>query len=61
MTKNVATTLDQKIAELEKIVKRHLDLSKNCPATWNGVGCVLPPNHVPEEPHNFMIESPNLS
>jgi hypothetical protein len=52
---HVATSLDQKIAELEKIVEQRLEL---CRATWNGLRCTLPADHLPEEPHTFADDSP---
>ena len=48
--KLMATSLDQRIAQLEKIVDTHLDL---CKAMRNGLRCVSPANHEPTQPHNF--------
>ena len=48
----VATSLDQKIEELEKIVEHRLDL---CKAIRNGVRCTLPADHKPAAPHKFQL------
>lgn len=48
----MATRLDQKIEQLGKIVDRCMDL---CDASWNGVRCTLPANHLPAERHRFPV------
>ncbi len=50
--KPMATTLDRRIEQLEKIVEARLDL---CKMTWNGIRCTLPANHDQTEPHNFRV------
>ena len=50
----MTTRLDRQIEQLERIVNRRLE---SCRASWNGLPCRLPANHVPLVPHEYSLDA----